>query len=85
MEFIKFLDWKNISYWKNIPWESRLALRLLFGVKQDNFMKRISEAHELYPLGKGLKGLTLPERLYLNIPIYAIIFMAIGLVICLVY
>ena len=84
-EFIKFLDWKNVSYWKNIPWESRLALRLLFRIKQDNFMKRVFEAHEKYPLGKGLKDLTLAERLYLNIPVYAIILMVIGLVLCFDY
>jgi len=84
-EFIKFLDWKNVSYWKNIPWESRLALRLLFRIKQDNFLKRVVEAHETYPLGKRLKDLTLAERLYLNIPVYAIILMAMGLVLCFDY
>jgi hypothetical protein len=76
--FIKFLDWKDV------PWESRLILRL-FRVKQENFLKRIVEAHEKYPLGKGLKDLTLAERLYLNIPVYAIILMAMGLVLCFDY
>jgi hypothetical protein len=84
-EFIKFLDWKDASYWKNIPWESRLALRLLFRIKKDNLIKRVLELNETHPLGQGLKNLTLAERLYLNIPIYAIIFMAIGLILCLNY
>lgn len=78
IEFMKFLDWKNV------PWESRLVLRL-FGVKQDNFIKRIVKAHEKYPLGKELKDLTLAERLYLNIPVYAVIFMVIGFFLSLNY
>jgi hypothetical protein len=78
IEFMKFLDWKNV------PWESRLVLRL-FGVKQDNFIKRIVNAHEKYPLGKELKDLTLAERLYLNIPVYAVIFMVIGFFLSLNY
>jgi len=78
IEFIRFMDWKNV------PWESRIVLRL-FGINKDNFLRRIVSASEKYPLGKGLDKLTFAERLYLNIPAYAVILMVIGLFLCFDY
>jgi hypothetical protein len=79
IEFIKFLDWKNV------PWESRLVLRLFSKFDKENFLKRINELHENWPLGKELKNLTLGERLYLNIPAYAVLFMVVGMFWCFDY
>ena len=79
IEFIKFLDWKNV------PWESRLVLRLFSKFDKENFLKRINELHEKWPLGKELKNLTLGERLYLNIPAYAVLFMVVGMFLCFDY
>jgi len=73
IEFIKFLDWKNV------PWESRLVLRLFAKFDKDNFLKRINALHEKWPLGKPLDNLTLRERLYLNIPAYAVLLMVAGM------
>jgi hypothetical protein len=79
IEFIKFLDWKNV------PWESRLVLRLFSKFNKENFLKRINELHQKWPLGKELKNLTLGERLYLNIPAYAVLLMVVGMFLCFDY
>jgi len=73
IEFIKFLDWKNV------PWESRLVLRLFSKYNKDNFLKRINALNEKWPLGKPLDNLTLGERLYLNLPAYAVLLMVVGM------
>jgi len=79
IEFIKFLDWKNV------PWESRLVLRLFAKFNKENFLKRLNALHEKWPLGKSLENLTLGERLYLNIPAYAVLFMVVGMFLCFDY
>jgi hypothetical protein len=73
IEFIKFLDWKNV------PWESRLILRLFAKFDEKNFIKRIHELKQTWPLGKPLNNLTMGERIYLNIPAYAVFLMIVGM------
>jgi hypothetical protein len=79
IKFINFFDWNNV------PWESRLALRL-FGIKnRDSYLKWLFKAQEKYPLGKELKDLTLAERVVLNLPVLALALMVIGSLLCFNY
>ena len=78
-KFLNFYDWKEI------PLESRLALRL-FGIKdRHSYLKKLVNSQEKYPLGKELKNLTLAERVVLNLPVLAIALMVIGFLLCFSY
>ena len=80
IQFIYFSDWKNV------PWESRLALRLLFRIRnRDDYFKWYVRSQDKRALGEELKDLSLPERLYMNLPIIALVLMVIGFFLCFNY
>jgi hypothetical protein len=64
-EFMRFLDWDNV------PMESRVVLRLGFGINKRNFMKKVIEANEKTAIGPIPKKPTLWERISLNLPVIA--------------
>jgi hypothetical protein len=77
-EFMRFLAWENV------PLESRVVLRLGFGINKHNFMKKINEANDKWAIGKVPKNLTIRERVCLNLPVIAVAFMIIGLILSLI-
>jgi len=73
-EFMRF------GAWENVPLESRVVLRIGYGINKHNFMKKIIATNEKWTIGKVPEHLTILERIYLNLPVIAVAFMIIGFV-----
>ncbi len=55
-------DFMRFQKWDNLPWESKIELRL-FGVKGNNFLENIIKSNEKWPIGKEPKNPKILERI----------------------
>jgi hypothetical protein len=76
----------NFYEWKNVPWEVRLYFKLRGIKSRDDYFGWIVRAQKREYCPSGEKGdLALAQRIDIDLPIIAIVFMVIGFILCLNY
>jgi hypothetical protein len=76
----------NFYEWKNVPWEVRLYFKLRGIKSRDNYFGWIVRAQKRDYCPSDEKGdLALAQRIYIDLPIIAIVFIVIGFILCLNY